>query len=683
METRNFCAYNLTRDASLSSKVTVADAALEPLKVLEVLIGGLGLDSESSLWLTPLSAAPEVPRLFPFDMVYLDGDHRVIQGIEVVPGVDFPPYSSRVASVLILPDRTLFSTHTHPGDQIRVCDDTEMGVERKGISAAPAPAPASETSDAALAEPQFNPRIPIERIPLEVNHGLESLFELFPGPPAAAVQSNGSPADPILKRWIERPADPAAVAQGAESQVEVLETPALSSSHAVPARGAAESPVRSLQNAIDDAPPAIGPVADGGKSTVKDPQAPLVSASSAATPAAPGIDLPAVESGSAPFAVGATPLPAGQSVQFTATQAPSWRVSTPAVATQISRSTETPKSKNTETPESTKETLESRTETPETKSPGKRVSVPDTTSQVKATAKPPIEQVTARLPVAKPPSPPVSIPETSFPGAQNGKPAEQLSRARASAQPFPAEIAPRPESPAKQNSAPSVAFTKSPIAKSTNAARNEVPKLKGFSPRSSRLSPEMLAEVHQLIERQKQKDKEGARLRRNGAETAGSGAGIAEPLKTRKTPQKPKPEVPEKPTLTTRIQHWLDSGIESAIHGPRDRRKSIRHRMPGMVSYHWTGGTPRPHEVADISDTGFYLITEDRWIPETMLRMTLQRPDKTEGNPRHSITVLARVVRIGSDGVGHEFVMTEALNRKSHDILPDRGTDRKALKQFL
>ena len=45
MDTRNYCAYNLTRDAFLSLKVAIADPVLQPLRVLEVFVDELGLDS--------------------------------------------------------------------------------------------------------------------------------------------------------------------------------------------------------------------------------------------------------------------------------------------------------------------------------------------------------------------------------------------------------------------------------------------------------------------------------------------------------------------------------------------------------------------------------------------------------------------------------------------------------------
>ena len=80
-----------------------------------------------------------------------------------------------------------------------------------------------------------------------------------------------------------------------------------------------------------------------------------------------------------------------------------------------------------------------------------------------------------------------------------------------------------------------------------------------------------------------------------------------------------------------------------------------------MVAHYYTGGAPKPHEVADISMTGFYLLTDDRWMPETMIQMTLQKPC-AKGERKQSITVLSKIVRRGSDGVAAQFVMPESLN---------------------
>src|SRR5579863_920870 len=126
MDTRVFCVYNLARGVSLSSKVSAADGVNEPLKILKVLVSGLGLDTESGLWISPLTAIPSVPRLFPFDLLYLDRDQRVVEAAEIVPGAEFPPYHREVASALVLARQTLESTQTARGDRLIICVEDEI-----------------------------------------------------------------------------------------------------------------------------------------------------------------------------------------------------------------------------------------------------------------------------------------------------------------------------------------------------------------------------------------------------------------------------------------------------------------------------------------------------------------------------------------------------------------------------
>jgi hypothetical protein len=130
--------------------------------------------------------------------------------------------------------------------------------------------------------------------------------------------------------------------------------------------------------------------------------------------------------------------------------------------------------------------------------------------------------------------------------------------------------------------------------------------------------------------------------------------------------------------LRNKLMHWFKPEVP-----PTDRRRSHRRYVPGMVAYYFTGGAPRAHQVADISATGFYLLTEDRWIPETMIQMTLQRPS-SKGQAKRSIAVLSKIVRKGSDGVGTEFVMAHELDhRHTLDIMPKQATDKNALSRFL
>ena len=101
-----------------------------------------------------------------------------------------------------------------------------------------------------------------------------------------------------------------------------------------------------------------------------------------------------------------------------------------------------------------------------------------------------------------------------------------------------------------------------------------------------------------------------------------------------------------------------------------------------MVAHYFTGGAPRGHEIADISMTGMYLLTGDRWMPGTMIQMTIQKPC-AQGERKQSMNVLSRIIRRGSDGVAIEFVMPDALSHIGHDIQPSQATDKFALARFL
>jgi hypothetical protein len=55
----------------------------------------------------------------------------------------------------------------------------------------------------------------------------------------------------------------------------------------------------------------------------------------------------------------------------------------------------------------------------------------------------------------------------------------------------------------------------------------------------------------------------------------------------------------------------------------RDPRRGIRESLPNLVAYFFTGGIPTPHAVRNISITGIYLVTHERWYKGTVLQMTL------------------------------------------------------------
>src|SRR5579863_6629877 len=113
-----------------------------------------------------------------------------------------------------------------------------------------------------------------------------------------------------------------------------------------------------------------------------------------------------------------------------------------------------------------------------------------------------------------------------------------------------------------------------------------------------------------------------------------------------------------------------------------DRRSSKRHPLPGLVAYYWTGGAPQAFHIADISTNGLYLLTDERWFPGTMILMTLQRTNTDGDDPDDFISVLTKVIRWGTDGVGLSFVPSNTVDLNSGEPLPETGVGRKALHQI-
>ncbi len=115
---------------------------------------------------------------------------------------------------------------------------------------------------------------------------------------------------------------------------------------------------------------------------------------------------------------------------------------------------------------------------------------------------------------------------------------------------------------------------------------------------------------------------------------------------------------------------------------PVDPRKAAREPLPGLIAYFFTGGTPAANAVRDISATGMFVITSERWYPGTVVRITLT--DRRNPIVERSITVNARAARFGRDGVGLEFLLEE----KDHGNTPARkdertGVDLAQMEEFL
>ena len=126
MDPATYCVYNLTRNALLSERVVSVSDSRTPTQLLALVLNGPGRDPHFCIRLINVSAAPEIPRLFAFDVAYLDAEQRIVEIADVGPSTPFPPINDQVASILFLSDQLLPRSGTEIGDFIRICTEAEF-----------------------------------------------------------------------------------------------------------------------------------------------------------------------------------------------------------------------------------------------------------------------------------------------------------------------------------------------------------------------------------------------------------------------------------------------------------------------------------------------------------------------------------------------------------------------------
>lgn len=112
-----------------------------------------------------------------------------------------------------------------------------------------------------------------------------------------------------------------------------------------------------------------------------------------------------------------------------------------------------------------------------------------------------------------------------------------------------------------------------------------------------------------------------------------------------------------------------------------DQRVANRHAMPPLTAWLGMVRTSKEYKVGDVSVAGFYMITEDRWIPGTSFPVTLERTD--DAGMGRSLTVHSTVIRCGEDGVGFSFLQNAAEENADRSASPSTLVDLTKLAQFL
>lgn len=125
------------------------------------------------------------------------------------------------------------------------------------------------------------------------------------------------------------------------------------------------------------------------------------------------------------------------------------------------------------------------------------------------------------------------------------------------------------------------------------------------------------------------------------------------------------------------LRAWLDRWWSP------DPRKAPRTPVAGLAAYYWNGSFSAAGGIRDISATGLYVVTEERWYPGTLVLMTIERSDGGERVAEQSIAVESRAVRWGPDGVGLQFILPGEQDRPRGPAPLLDAAGKKELERFL
>lgn len=119
---QTFCVYNQANECFLSLDATLGEPRLA--RLWRWLRSARRADEGS--WIRPQELRPSFGFSSVRDLVYLDGQHRVVHIAESFPAFRPVPLRSKACSFLALPPRTIASSHTRPGHQLLICAAGEM-----------------------------------------------------------------------------------------------------------------------------------------------------------------------------------------------------------------------------------------------------------------------------------------------------------------------------------------------------------------------------------------------------------------------------------------------------------------------------------------------------------------------------------------------------------------------------
>ncbi len=131
------------------------------------------------------------------------------------------------------------------------------------------------------------------------------------------------------------------------------------------------------------------------------------------------------------------------------------------------------------------------------------------------------------------------------------------------------------------------------------------------------------------------------------------------------------------------LRSWLNKHASGGP--PRAERRPV----PGLAAFHKSGkdGSEMSRDgIKDISASGVYLLTSERWQPGELIPLTLQKLGPLEMGAENQATVFAKAVRWGKDGVALSFILPRDIDfdlwQSPLNSVADQPEPEEILREF-
>jgi hypothetical protein len=111
---------------------------------------------------------------------------------------------------------------------------------------------------------------------------------------------------------------------------------------------------------------------------------------------------------------------------------------------------------------------------------------------------------------------------------------------------------------------------------------------------------------------------------------------------------------------TTWLPDWLKVWATSWLRRHVERREAPRKLVANLTAHYWEGTGAAGHRVRDISTSGAFIYADFKWMPGTIVTMTLRLEDRVAESGSPAVAVArAKVIRHAENGVGVQFLWSD------------------------